>query len=63
MLESRTYGVVLFSTKQPNLTVMLPFGIPVTTREYLNRKHHTPEYYRGPNILERILLVGRRVGM
>jgi len=53
LLKFRIYGLVLFSTKQPNVTIMLPFRIPVTTKEYLNRKHYFPEYYKGPNILER----------
>ena len=52
LLKSRKYGLVLFSTKQPNLTVTSFFKIPVTTSEYLNRHRYTPEYYQGPRILE-----------
>jgi len=52
LLKSRKYGLVLFSTKQPNLTVTSFFRIPVTTSEHLNRHRYNPEYYQGPNIQE-----------
>lgn len=49
MLKSRKYGLVLFTTKLPYITITLPFRVPVTTREYLNWKNYIPEYYKGPN--------------
>jgi len=52
LLHSPKYGLVVVSTKLPNLTVTLPFQILVTTHEYLNRPSYIPEYYKGPNILE-----------
>jgi len=36
LLRSPKYGLVVVSTKQPNLTVTLPFRIPVTIQEYFN---------------------------
>jgi hypothetical protein len=52
LLSSPRFGLVVPSTKLPNLTVALPFWTPVTTSEYLNRHKFIPEYYQGPNIEE-----------
>jgi hypothetical protein len=49
---SPRFGLVVVSTKLPNLTVTLPFRIPVTTFEYLNRHRYISEHYQGPNIRE-----------
>jgi hypothetical protein len=50
LLRSRRFGLVVVSTKLPNLTVTLPIRIPVTTSEYLNRHQFVPTYYKGPNV-------------
>jgi len=50
LLCSPKFGLVVVSTKLPNLTVTLPFRILVTTREYFHRHHFIQEYYYGPNI-------------
>jgi hypothetical protein len=50
LLKSPRFGLVVVSTKLPNLTVTLPLRIPVTTSEYLNRHNYVPTYYKGPNI-------------
>jgi len=50
--RSSRFGLVVVATALPNLTVTIPFRIPVTTSEYLNRHCYKPEYYQGPNILE-----------
>jgi hypothetical protein len=53
LLRSPRFGLVVISTKLPNLTVTLPIQIPVTTSEYLNRHKFVPTYYKGPNIKKR----------
>jgi hypothetical protein len=50
LLRSPRFGLVVISTKLPNLTVTLPIQIPVTSSEYLNRHRYVPTYYKGPNI-------------
>jgi uncharacterized membrane protein len=50
LLRSSRFGLVVVSTKLPNLTVTLPIRIPVTTSEYLNRHRFVPTYYKGPNV-------------
>jgi len=50
LLRSIRFGLVVVSTKLPNLTVTLPIRIPVTTSEYLNRNRFVPTYYEGPNV-------------
>ena len=50
LLRSQRFGLVVVSTKLPNLTVMLPIRIPVTTSEYLKRHQFVPTYYKGPDI-------------
>jgi hypothetical protein len=50
LLRSPRFGLVVISTKLPNLTVTIPFRIPVTTSEYNNRHRFLPTYYEGPNI-------------
>jgi len=45
LLRSPKYGLVVVSTKLPNLTAILPVKIPVKTPEYLNQHRYTPEYY------------------
>jgi hypothetical protein len=50
LLCSPRFGLVVISTKLPNLTVTLPIRIPVTTSEYLNQHKFVPTYYQGPNI-------------
>jgi hypothetical protein len=50
LLKSKRFGLVVVSTKKPNLTVTLPIRIPVTTSEYLNRHNYVPTYYKGPDI-------------
>jgi hypothetical protein len=50
LLRSPRFGLVVVSTKLPNLTVTIPIRIPVTTSEYLNRHLFVPTYYQGPNI-------------
>ena len=50
LLRSPRFGLVVVSTKLPNLTVTLPIRIPVTTSEYLNPHQFVPTYYQGPNI-------------
>jgi hypothetical protein len=49
LLRSPRFGLVVVSTKLPNLTVTLPIRIAVTTSEYLNRGNFVPTYYKGPN--------------
>jgi hypothetical protein len=49
LLRSPRFGLAVVSTKLPNLTVTVPFRIPVTTSEYLNRHNYIPTYYQGPN--------------
>jgi len=36
LLKSPRFGLVVVSTKLPNLTVTIPIRIPVSTSEYLN---------------------------
>jgi hypothetical protein len=50
LLRSPRFGLVVVSTKLPNLTVTIPIRIPVTTSEYINRHQFVPTYYKGPNI-------------
>jgi hypothetical protein len=50
LLKSPVFGLGIVSTKLPNLTVTIPFPIPVTTSEYLNRHQFVPTYYKGPDI-------------
>jgi hypothetical protein len=50
VLCSPRFGIAVVSTKLPNLTITLPFRIPVSTSEYLNRHQFIPTYYDGPNI-------------
>jgi hypothetical protein len=50
LLRSPRFGLVVVSTKLPNLTVTIPIRIPVTTSEYLNRHQFVPTYYEGPNV-------------
>jgi hypothetical protein len=50
LLRSPRFGLVVISTKLPNLTVTLPIRIPVTTSEYRNRHRFVPTYYEGPNV-------------
>jgi hypothetical protein len=50
LLRSPRFGLVVVSTKLPNLTVTIPIRIPVTTSEYLNRHNYVPTYYKGPDI-------------
>jgi len=52
LLRSQRFGLVVVSTKLPNLTVTLPIRIPVTTSEYLNRHRFIPIYYKGPNVVK-----------
>jgi hypothetical protein len=52
LLRSPRFGLVVASTKLPNLTVTLPIRIPVTTSEYLNRHRFVPTYYQGPNYMK-----------
>jgi hypothetical protein len=49
LLRSPRFGVVVVSTKLPNLTVTLPILIPVTTSEYINHHQFVPTYYKGPD--------------
>jgi len=49
LLRSPRFGLGVVSTKLPNLTVTIPFRIPVTTSEYLNQHRFVPTYYEGPN--------------
>jgi hypothetical protein len=49
LLRSPRFGLVVVSTKLPNLTVTIPIRIPVTTSEYINRRQFVPTYYEGPN--------------
>jgi hypothetical protein len=53
LLRSSRFGLVVVSTKLPNLTVTLPIRIPVTTSEYLNRHRFVPTYYKGPDFKKR----------
>jgi hypothetical protein len=53
LLKSPIYRLVVASTKLPNLTIIIPVGILVTTTEYNNQRNYIPELYMGPNILER----------
>jgi hypothetical protein len=50
LLRSPRFGLVVVSTRLPNLTVTLPIRIPVTISEYLNRHRCVPTYYKGPDI-------------
>jgi hypothetical protein len=50
LLSSPKFGLAVASTKQPNLTVTVPFRMPVKTIEYINREQYIPEYYTGPDI-------------
>jgi hypothetical protein len=50
LLRSPRFGLVVVSTKLPNLTVTLPIRIPVTTPEYFNRHLFVLTYHLGPNI-------------
>jgi hypothetical protein len=50
LLRSPRFGLVVVSTKLPNLTVTLLIRVPVTTSEYLNRHQFVPTYYQAPNI-------------
>jgi hypothetical protein len=50
LLRSPRFGLVVVSTKLPNLTVTIPIRIPVTTSEYLNRHRFVPTSYKGPDI-------------
>lgn len=52
LLTSPKYGLVVVSTELPNLTVTLPFRIPVTTAEFRNLIHCSPESYKGRNFRE-----------
>ena len=47
LLHSPRFGLVVVSTKLPNLTVTTPFRIPVPTSEYFNRFEFIPTYYKG----------------
>jgi len=49
LLRSPRFGLGVVSTKLPNLTVTIPFRIPVTTSENLNKRQFVPTYYEGPN--------------
>jgi hypothetical protein len=49
LLRTPGFGLVVISTKLPNLMVTLPIRIPVTTSEYENRHRFVPTYYQGPN--------------
>jgi hypothetical protein len=49
LLSSPRFGLGVVSTKLPNLTVTVPFRIPVTTLEYLNRSRYTPTFYEEPD--------------
>ena len=53
LLRSERFGLVVVSTKLPNLTVTLPIRIPVTSSEYLNRHTFVPTYYKGPDFRKR----------
>jgi hypothetical protein len=53
LLRSPRFGLVVVSTKLPNLTVTLPNQVPVTTSEYINQYNYVPTYYQGPNIRKR----------
>jgi hypothetical protein len=53
LLRSPRFGLVVVSTKLPNLTVTLPIRVPVTTAEYLNRHRFVPTYYQGPDFKKR----------
>jgi hypothetical protein len=37
LLQSPRFGLAVVSTELPDLTVRIPFRIPVTTSEYLHR--------------------------
>jgi hypothetical protein len=50
LLQSPKFGLVVVSSKLSNLTVTLPFWIPVTTSEYPNRHRYITEYYQGTDI-------------
>jgi len=50
LLHSPKFGLVVISTKLPNLTITEPIRIPVTTFEYKNRHLFVPTYYEGANI-------------
>jgi hypothetical protein len=50
LIRSPRFGLVVVSTKLPNLTVTTSFRIPVTTSEYLNRHRFVPTYYQGLDI-------------
>jgi len=47
LLKSPRFGLGVVSTKLPNLTVIIPFKIPVSTKEYLTRENYMPEKYKG----------------
>jgi hypothetical protein len=49
LLRSPRLGLVVVSTKLPNLTFTIPIRIPVITSEYLNRHWFVPTYYKGPD--------------
>jgi hypothetical protein len=53
LLQSPQFGLVVVSTKLPNLTVTIPIRIPVTTSEYLNQHRFVPTYYKGPDFRKR----------
>lgn len=53
MLKSPKYDFVVEATKSPKFVVKNYFKIPVTTKEYMNRKEYIPELYKGPNIWKR----------
>jgi len=55
LISSPRFGLAVASTKLPNITVTVPFRIPVTTFEYLNQHRYIPEYYQRPNILKQKL--------
>jgi len=50
LLKLSVFGFGVVSIKQPNLTITIPFRIPLSTSEYLNRHQFIPTYYKGPNI-------------
>jgi hypothetical protein len=50
LLRSPRFGLVVVTTIEANLTVMLPIRSPVMTSECLNRHQFVTQYYQGPNI-------------
>jgi len=52
LLRSARFRLAVVATELPNFTVTIPFRIPVTTSEYLNRHRYKPQYFLGSNILE-----------